>query len=176
MKCFISLLIMLACVRLSGVVAIAGEMKEGPYAGSKEFERMKTLVGPWEGTAVEMGDADQKVKLEYRLTGGGSALVETFFPGTPNEMVSVYHDINGRLSMTHYCTLGNQPRMALKSSSEKELALDFIAGSNIDQMKDTHMHSLTITFEDNDHITHKWILFEGGKEKGAAVFKLTRIK
>ena len=176
MKHFISLLIVLICLSLSGVIAIAGEMKQGPHMGSKEFERMKTLVGSWEGTSVEKGNAEQKVKLEYRMTGGVSALVETFFPGTPQEMVSVYHDDNGKLTMTHYCMLGNQPRMALKSSSEKELMLDFIAGSNIDPMKDTHMHSLTITFEDNDHITHKWILFEAGKEKGAATFKLTRVK
>jgi hypothetical protein len=150
-------------------------MKESQYTGSKEFERMKTLVGIWEGTSG-MGKEEQKVRAEYRLTGGGSALVETIFPNTPHEMVTVYYDDNGRLTMIHYCALRNQPRMALKNAGEKELAFDFIGGSNINPEKDTHMHSMSILFEDNGRITHKWTLFEEGKEKGVTVFSLGRVK
>jgi hypothetical protein len=43
------------------------------------------------------------VRVEYRVTGAGSAVVETLFPGTPHEMVTVYHARKGVLCMTHYC-------------------------------------------------------------------------
>ena len=33
------------------------------------------------------------------------------FPGQPMEMLSIYHQDKGDLLMTHYCILGNQPKM-----------------------------------------------------------------
>jgi hypothetical protein len=176
MKRFIALVVSLLCLGLAGVI-IAGtaEMKETQYMGSKEFEHMKNLAGAWEGT-TGMSKEEQKVRVEYRLTGAGSAIVETILPNTAHEMVTVYYDDDGKLTMTHYCALRNQPRMAIKSAGEKELVFDFIGGSNIDPKKDAHMHALTIIFEDNNHIAEKWTLFEEGSEKGATTFTLTRVK
>ena len=67
--------------------ALAGEPSLGPYSGSKGFERMKELTGVWEGTS-NMAKEGEKVRVEYRLSSGGSSIVETLFPGTPHEMVS----------------------------------------------------------------------------------------
>lgn len=76
-----SLLIAAICFSLAGpIVANAGEYQSAPYTGSREFERMKQLVGSWEGTS-DMGKEEKKVRVEYRLTAGGSALLETLFPG-----------------------------------------------------------------------------------------------
>jgi hypothetical protein len=62
-----------ACLLLVGsFVAYAGEGPGVPYSGSKEYERMKQLVGVWEGTS-NMGKEGQPVRVEYRLTAGGSA-------------------------------------------------------------------------------------------------------
>lgn len=108
-----SLLIATVCFSLAGLfVAHAGQSLSAPYSRSGEFERMKQLVGAWEGTS-DMGKEGQKVRVEYRLTAGGSALVETLFPGSGEEMVSVYYDRKGKLAMTHYCMVRNQPRMTL---------------------------------------------------------------
>ena len=52
---------------------------------------------------------------EYRVAANGSVVVERNFPDTPKEMISVYHDRGGKLSMTHYCALANQPQMSLTS-------------------------------------------------------------
>lgn len=67
--------------------AYAGEHQSGQYTYSKEFERLKQLVGVWEGTA-DMGKEGEKVRVDYRLTAGNCALVETLSPDTPEEMVS----------------------------------------------------------------------------------------
>ncbi len=156
-------------------MAYAGEQQSNlPYSGSKEFERMKGLVGVWEGTS-NMPQEGEKVKVEYRLSSGGSSVVETLFPGKAHEMISVYYDNEGRLNMTHYCALRNQPRLKLQNADAQNLHFMFVDGSNIDPRKDAHMHSLTISFVDKDHIIQKWTLFVDGKEKETSVFQLSRV-
>jgi hypothetical protein len=114
--------------------------------------------------------------VEYHLTAGGSALVETLFPGSPEEMVSVYQDQKGKLAMTHYCMLRNQPRMTLTKADAQTIELVFARkGNDIDPAKEKHMHALLITFTDNDHIVQKWTLFEKGKDKGGVTLKLARV-
>ncbi len=82
----LTLVIVAVCFSFAGLfAAYAGEYQFAPYTGSKEFERMKQLVGAWEGTS-DMGKEGAKVRVEYRLTAGGSALVETLSPGAPEEM------------------------------------------------------------------------------------------
>lgn len=171
-----ALVIAVVCFSFIGIwTADAGEHQAGQYAGSKEFERMKQLVGTWEGTA-DMGKEGEKLRVEYRLTAGSSSLVETLSPGTPKEMVSVYHDRKGKLAMIHYCMLHNQPRMTIKKADARTLDLVFAKDNDINPAKETHMHALSIAFEDNDHIVQKWTTFEQGKAKGVVTLKLTRVR
>jgi hypothetical protein len=162
---------------LAGLVAAhAGEHHSAPYTGSPEFERMKQLVGTWEGTS-DMGKLGEKVRVEYRLTAGGSALVETLFPGSSDEMVSVYTDRNGKLAMTHYCMLRNQPRMALAKADAKAIELTFAAeGNDINPATEKHMHGVHITFTDKDHITQTWTMFDKGKDAGGVTLLLARTR
>ena len=167
----------LVCLLLSGpFVARAGEYQAPPYTGSAEFERMKQLVGVWEGTS-DMGKEGEKVRVDYRLTAGGSALVETLFPGSAEEMVSVYYDQKGKLAMTHYCMLRNQPHMRLRKADTQTIELVFARGGNdINAAKEKHMHAVSITFVDNDHIIQKWTLYDKGKDEGGVTLKLTRVR
>jgi len=177
MRRYASILLVFACLLLVGsFLAYAGEGKGVPYSGSKGYERMKQLVGAWEGTS-NMGKEGQKVRVEYRLTAGGSAIVETLFPGSDEEMISVYYDDNkGRLSMTHYCMLQNRPHMKVQEAGGDILAFVFaIKGSGIDPNKDAHMHALTISFADKDRIVENWTYFEDGKEKGVTKLNLSRV-
>jgi len=158
------------------VVTHAGEHQFAPYAGSPEFERIKQLVGAWEGTS-DMGKAGEKVSVVYRLTAGGSALVETLSPGNEEEMVSVYHDRKGKLTMTHYCMLRNQPRMTHAKSDAQTIELVFARkGNDINPAKEKHMHAVSISFTDIDHIVQKWTLYDKGKAAGGVTLKLTRVR
>jgi hypothetical protein len=175
MKRITNISVVVACLLLVGsFMAYAGQGGGAPYSGSKEYERMKQLIGVWEGTS-NMGKEGQTVRVEYRLTAGGSAIVETLFPGTPEEMVSVYHDKKGKLSMTHYCMLQNQPFMKLRKAGADTLNFVFAGGSGINPKKDAHMHALTISFVDKDHIVQNWTYFEDGKEKGVTRLNLSRV-
>jgi hypothetical protein len=155
-------------------ISFAGEQSLGPHPGSKGFERMKELAGTWEGTSNTAKEGE-KVRVEYRLSSGGSSIVETLFPGTPQEMLSVYFDNNEQLTMTHYCVLRNQPRMKLQKADGQNLNFVFAGGTNIDLKKDAYMGSLTITFVDKNHIVERWTLFKKGIEQEKTVFDLTRV-
>ena len=143
--------------------------------GSPEFERMKTLVGTWTGK-TDMGEGPIDITLQYRLLAGGSVLEERCFAGTPKEMVTMYYDQNGKLAMTHYCVFGNRPGMLLKASDSQSIKLDFDATCGIDPKKESHMHALTITFDDADTITTSCKAIMDGKEMPEHPTTLKRVK
>ena len=144
-----------------------------PYTGSAQFEKMKKLAGRWEGNDPK--NAGQKAVVEYEVTSGGSALMEKLFPGTPHEMVSIYHDKDGKLAITHYCMMHNQPQLGLKSSSDKEMRFVLVRDSGI-KPSEAHMHELTITFADDDHITQHWISQKDGKQMDDIMLTFARVK
>ncbi len=152
----------------------AGEMGK-PKQGSPEFERMKTLVGTWEGK-TDMGQGPVDMTLKYRLLAGGSVVEERVFADTPNEMVTMYFDKNGRLALTHYCIMGNRPAMLLKASDAKTIQFDFDKTCGINPKKESHMHALTITFDDADTITTSCKAIIDGKEMPDHPTTLKRVK
>ena len=148
---------------------------EKPKPGSAEFERMKTLVGSWTGKA-DMGQGPIDMNIQYRLLAGGTVLEERCFIGTPHEMVTMYYDNGGKLAMTHYCVLGNRPGMKLKASDAKSITFDFDATCGINPKKESHMHALSITFDDADTITSSCKAIMDGKEMAEKPTTLKRVK
>src|SRR5262245_10645743 len=75
---------------LLGVTALAAD---GPGGDPKAaFTRLKALAGEWNCAAHEPGHGgDKPLKINYRVTANGSAVMETLFPGTDHEMVTMYH-------------------------------------------------------------------------------------
>lgn len=143
-----------------------------------KFEKLKKLAGTWV-EADKDGKPTDKVVSIVRVTAGGSAVHEVQFPGDPMEMVSVYHMDKGDLLMTHYCMLGNQPRMkADPASPANQIRWKFAGGTNLDPAKDMHMHSATVTFVDDDHIEIEGEAWEGGKPAAehCEMMKLVRKK
>ena len=168
---------LVATLLLAGSVGVqaGGPAKTASASASPEFERMKGLVGAWKGK-TDMGQGPIEMTVEYRLIAAGSVLEERVFPGTPNEMVTMYFDRGGKLALTHYCMLGNRPAMLLKSSDAKTLTFDFDATCGIDTTKESHMHALTITFDDADTITTSCKAYMDGKETEDHAVTLKRVK
>jgi hypothetical protein len=162
------------------LLALSGWMQAGESGpsktGSPEFERMKTLVGTWTGK-TDMGQGPVDMTIQYRLLAAGSVLEERCFAGTPNEMVTMFYDKAGKLAMTHYCMLGNRPEMALKAADAKSLTFDLDASCcTIDTKKESHMHSVTISFDDADTISTRCKAFIEGKEVPEHSTVLKRVK
>lgn len=141
----------------------------------KEFETLKKLVGNWEGK-TKMGDKEMPVAISYELTANGSAILERLFPGTPHEMISVYTAEDNKVSMTHYCALGNHPKMTLKKADDKSVAFEMASNDGLRAPGEMHMHAMNVSWTDADHIKEEWTSFENGAKKEGKVFELTRKK
>ena len=143
------------------------------------LERLKKLAGTWVNTDKDGKPTDQVVSV-IRVTAAGSAVHETTFPGEAHEMVSIYHLDKGELVMTHYCALGNQPRLkADPKSPANQIKFLFAGGTNLDAAKDLHMHEGTITFVNDDTIEISGAAWKDGKPvegPGCGVMKLVRKK
>ena len=169
MKKIIFLLILML---ISGASVQAHETPSS--TGSPELKQIKSLAGTWAGESRKPDGRTQKIKVEYKITSGGSAVVETLEPGTPHEMTSVYYDEKGKLRMTHYCMLGNRPTLELKKSGAQKFQFELIKSASINPKKDMHMHALNLSTPAADQLIQEWTCFQQGKSAGVTVFTLKK--
>jgi hypothetical protein len=155
---------------LAGDKSAAGKAGAGPAA----FEKLRALNGEWRGT-VQSKDGPP-VTVTYRTTSNGNAVLEDLFPGTSHEMITIYHLDGDALVLTHYCALGNQPRMSLTNSDPGELVFDFAGGANVKPEVDAHMHSARISLRDPDHLESEWVVYQSGRRLDSKKFFLERQK
>jgi hypothetical protein len=171
--------ISIICLTALTVVAFPGSaapVSDRALSGQEAFTLLKSLSGEWQGTA---GDekTQSAVTVTYRVTSAGSAVIETLFPGGDHEMVTLYTLDRGKLYLTHYCAMANQPRMVLnKKSTAEQLIFDFAGGTNFNPRKDAHMHSATFFLRGPDSIQGDWVSYEGGKKSGVTKFSISRKK
>jgi hypothetical protein len=126
------------------------------------LEKMKKLAGTWLAADKDGKATDQVVSI-IKVTAGGSAVHETLFPGQPQEMVSIYTADGPDLILTHYCVLGNQPRMkADPKSPRNQIVFRFAGGTGLNPAKDKHMHEATLTFVSDDRIEVQGTGWENG--------------
>jgi len=152
-----------------GATALGAQAAEST---AQRFEKIKTLAGDWIDA-----EGDGSVAASYRVTAGGSAVVETMLPGTPYEMVTVFTIDKDDLVLTHYCAQGNQPHMkAIKGGEAGTIAFKFDGGGNMKSTNDGHMHDATFTFVDADHVKSTWQYYKDGKPGEKAEFSHVRKK
>jgi hypothetical protein len=144
--------------------------KPANYAGLDKF---KDLAGEWAGKENKGG---KEVRVRYQVTAGGSAVVETLFPGSEHEMVTVIHPDGDDLLLTHYCMLGNQPQMRASKTDGNKVDFKFVRATNLKSDKDAHMHAVTYTFIDRDTLQSEWVHYSGGQPTATVVIELKRQK
>jgi hypothetical protein len=176
MKTIILIGLSLCLALASTTITRADHHEMKPYVGSAAFEKMKSLAGTWTGTTL-MDGQEMPSTIEYKVTSGGSAIVETIFAGTPKEMVTIYHDDdNGELSLTHYCMLKNRPELTLLKMDDNTMKFNLSKSCSLHGSNDPHMHSCVLTFEGDDKIVQKWAMWKDGAETMQTTVTLTRVK
>lgn len=136
---------------------------------------MKTLIGEWQSSAGE----GKTMAMSYQLVSNGSAILETMKePGGGAFMITVYHRDGADLMATHYCAIGNQPRMraAAPTAAGKRIEFKFLDVTNLKEPGAGHISGVAISFKDPDHVEELWGHRAGGKETAGALFKLSRVK
>ncbi len=161
--------LMIAAATLAlALPAFAGEDTGNPAAvvfdAKSAFAYLKTLAGDWERQSGDMDHGTSARVVTFRLSAAGSAVVETYNAGKPNEMVSVYHMDGDKLMMTHYCALQNAPVMQFeKSSKPGEIKLAFAGGTNFDPKVDAHAHEGMLRVKDANTFEAVAVGMAGGK-------------
>ena len=133
------------------------------------LERIKKLEGTW----VMSAPGQPPMSIVFKPTAGGSAVIETMFPGSREEMVNLYTADGDKIVITHYCMLGQQPRMKQASSDDKTIQFEFVDGGNIKSRDDAHMDAVALTV-DGDTLKETWSFYSGGNVVDQKVFELKR--
>ena len=83
----------------------------------------------------------------------------------------MFHVDGDRLLLTHYCDVGNQPRMAGKVSPDgKTISFDFLDAGNLLDSQPGHMQHVTFNLIDANHHTETWeFAMKDGKTMGGVL-------
>jgi hypothetical protein len=164
---------MLAALCAQPVSAWCAEKSALPAVA--RFESLKKLAGDWVQTGPD-GKPMADVAATIRVTAGGSVVQETLFPGSDHEMVTMYHLDGAELVLTHYCAVGNQPRMrAVAGGDLNRIEFKFSGGSNL-KPGVMHMDHATLTIVSQDHVKAEWVAAKDGEACHKANFELLRKK
>jgi hypothetical protein len=78
-------------------------------------------------------------------------------PGTPHEMVTMFHLNGNELLATHYCSHHNQPRLvAIPATDPKVLEFQFKDATNLPNMAAPHMTHVKLTLLNANHHLEEW--------------------
>jgi len=148
------------------ILGLAAAIAAAEAGSNPAWDKLKSLAGNWEG--VEDGKTFQ---LSYKLVSSGTALMETLNGPDAMEMVTVYHPDGNGILMTHYCSMGNEPRMRASGLSDGRLVFRYLDAANLSSPDAPHMSGLVLTFTDADHLDADWSHKAGSKEEvGRFVF------
>jgi hypothetical protein len=156
----------------------AGLLAAEPGETNPAWSRLQTLVGDWKGTyAGSDAEGTGEVLISYRLVSNGTSLMETMQSGHDTNMITIYHPDGSRIMATHYCAIGNQPRMVASglSANGRTLAFAFLDAANVTDPDGELMRSLVVTFQDPDHFSQAWTSRAKGKDQ-IGTFTYTRVK
>ncbi len=143
----------------------------GAPGADDSWSKLMTLVGEWEGE-----EGGKKATVTYTMISGGNALMESMkMPAPEPDMVTIYHKDGDALVATHYCSIGNQPRMRTSGNSPdgNSIRFRFADITNLTKPTDGYIRHLTVTIVDPNTFTQEWVSMADGKEQ-PMLFKWTR--
>ena len=163
---------MLACLLASSLAFAEEHQHPATAATTPQFDKLKTLVGNWDGTMEEQGKK-MPSKTSFKMVSGNSVLMNTLAEGTPHEMVTMFHLDQKELMATHYCAGQNQPRFKAQPGDGKALTFLFTDGTNVEN---GHMQKVVFTFVDADHHLEDWTYRDKSGKESTGHFDFKRKK
>ena len=154
--------------------ALAPALARADATANEGFATLKSLAGKWARAGAD-GKPMPGVVSVFRVTSAGSAIEETMLPGTGEEMVNLYTMDGADLAMTHYCAVGNQPHLKARPvKGAKTFDFLFASCGNLASPKAMHMHQMSMTLLDKDHLKVDWTSSMNGKLTQPETFSLVR--
>ena len=164
----------LLVLALAVAAASARAEEKAAAVNAQRFEALKQLAGDWVEAGKD-GKPTDKVVSSIRVTSAGSTVQETLFPGSDHEMVTMYHLDGGDLVLTHYCMLGNQPRLRAEPGGDvNKIQFKFQSCTNLKSNDDHHMNQATLTLLGKDRFKAEWASCKEGKPCHQVTLELVR--
>lgn len=146
-------------ILLASLLALTSVYAADDVSPRAVFAKLQTLVGEWEGKT----EAGRVLKISYRLTANNTVLVETWTLGPQRESLTLYHMDNESLIATHYCPIGNQPRLRFKQGGSASLfAFEFVSATNLPKPEAAHQHSFEVEILQPNSIARSETYMENG--------------
>ena len=152
--------------------ALTASMLSGPGSSAQQpgsaelLDRLKGLAGQWHGR----DQMDHDVRVTFRLVSNGTALVSELeergnHDGSTEDMITMIAVDGPRVLATHYCSVGNQPRMVATASADgRTVTFEFVDGTNLVPAGTAHMQRLVVRVLGADHHSEEWVYLDGGRE------------
>lgn len=146
----------LARTLIAATIALSAACALAQTDAQKAFSAIKNMPGTWEGSSVE-----GPVTVTFKVTSGGSAVMSEILG--KEDMISMFHMDDDRLLLTHYCAVGNQPRMqAAVSPNGKVITFTYVDATNLTTPDAGHMQQMVLTLIDDNHHTEEWVFADHG--------------
>ncbi len=156
---------------LTSCVSSATQAESNPADAERGLDFLKSLKGSW----VVHDDKDSPFGWEFDTTSRDGVVTERLKVGTPTEMASMYHVDGGQLIASHFCQLGNQPRLTAVLPGEGE-DLTFLCNGNLagaDSHAELHMHGVHFK-TDGDNVRIWMDMLEDGEVAFVTSYTLSR--
>jgi hypothetical protein len=158
-------IVMTNSVRTVALTLLAIALAATAYAqtdAQRAFAAIKNMPGTWEGKATD----GHPLQVTFKVVSGGSAVMSEIVGHGPEDMISMFNlDGPGKLLMTHYCGVGNQPRMQASVSPDgKVITFTYFDATNLATPDAGHMQKMVLTMLDENHHTEDWTFLDHGKE------------
>ena len=170
-----------AILLIPNVLGADDVQKPKVMSAEEAFDFFTTIDGTWNattvtvpaGTSKDKGETKQS-KISYETLANGTAVMATYFKGSPMQMIDMIHqDGSEMVRLTHYCAVGNQPRMKfVKSDKPGVIQFAFDGGSNMDV--DGHVHDSSVRILDSDHFEVESRLWSDGQHAMTTYFAISR--
>ncbi len=127
----------------------------------KAFSTLKNMPGTWEGK----GEDGQPLQVNFKVVSGGTAVMSEIQGNHSPDMISMFNMDGSRLLLTHYCSMGNQPRMQASVSPDgKTFTFNYLDATNLSSPDAGHIEKMVLTVLDENHHTENWTFIDHGKE------------
>lgn len=111
------------------------------------FAELCEMVGNWQGVNEEGHD----VSIAYSLNANDTVLVEHWFFHNDMEALTIYHLDGRQLMATHYCPVGNQPRLDLmRRTADGTLEFEYRSATNLPDFAVDHQHAFDLRILGHD--------------------------
>ena len=123
---FLAIALGVVCVSLQGIAEDTPRSRDNlpKIETSDAFNKLKDLLGDWEGKLERSTGEVIDFKLSFALVSNGSVIIESAEEDGV-QMITTYKDRFGKLTATHYCALGNQPMFTLAALTDTAIDFDF---------------------------------------------------